>query len=116
MTEIVTCVRCGQWVHDPENGRVCAECKAEDLAEEEREGIEFDQAFLDALNMIEISADCNGGNCWSIELLDRWNGRESRLIKALILAGGRLAVMQRRASDRDPIEQIRRAILQAEPH
>jgi hypothetical protein len=49
MTEIVTCVRCGQWVHDPENGRVCAECKAEDLAEEERERIEFDQAFLDAV-------------------------------------------------------------------
>jgi hypothetical protein len=52
-----------------------------------RERIEFDQAFLDALNMIEISADCDGGNCWSAELLDRWHGRESRLIKALILAG-----------------------------
>jgi hypothetical protein len=69
---------------------VCAECKAEDLAEEDCEGIEFDQAFLDALNLIEISADCNGGNCWSAELLDRWHGRESMLIKALISAGGRL--------------------------
>ena len=39
MAEIATCVRCGQWVHDPENGRVCAECKAEDLADEKREEI-----------------------------------------------------------------------------
>jgi hypothetical protein len=45
MTEIVTCVRCGQWVHDPENGRVCAEGKAEDLEEEGREEIEFQLAY-----------------------------------------------------------------------
>lgn len=38
MAEIVTGVRCGQWVHDRDNGRVCAERRADDLAEEEREG------------------------------------------------------------------------------
>jgi hypothetical protein len=41
MAEIVTCVRCGQWVHDPENGRVCAECKAADIEDENRQEIEF---------------------------------------------------------------------------
>ncbi len=117
----MTCVRCGQWVHDPENGRVCAECKAEDLAEEEREWIEFDQAFLDALNMIEISADCNGGNCWSAELLDRWYGRESLLIKALILAGraagGDATPSDRPRPDRaDPKSKARGATSLRNPH
>jgi hypothetical protein len=56
MTEIVTCVRCGQRVHDPENGRVCAECKAADLEDENREEIESALAYLDALTAIEISA------------------------------------------------------------
>lgn len=54
MTDIVTCVRCGQWVHDhPRTGRVCAECKAEDLADEEREEIEFAVALMDALTLVE---------------------------------------------------------------
>jgi uncharacterized OB-fold protein len=52
MAEIVTCVRCGRWVHYPENGRVCAECKAEDVEDENREEIEFAFAHLDALTAI----------------------------------------------------------------
>jgi uncharacterized paraquat-inducible protein A len=65
MTEIVTCVRCGQWVHDPENVRVCAECKAADMEDENREEIEWALAYLDALIAIEISADANAGGCYS---------------------------------------------------
>jgi hypothetical protein len=92
MAEIITCVRCGQWAHDPEHGRVCVECKAK-IANDEREGIEFDQAFLDALTAIEISAVANAGGCCSPELFDRWgaigedNHRQRLLIKALILVG-----------------------------
>jgi hypothetical protein len=102
MTEIVTCIRCGQWVHDPENGRVCAECKAADLEDENREEIESALAYLDALTAIEISAGANAGGCYSPELLDRWgamgedNHRQRLLIKALILVGARLDLMYQR--------------------
>jgi len=68
MAEIVTYVRCGRWVHYPENGRVCAECKAEDVEDENREEIEFALAHLDALTAIEMSADANAGGCNSPEL------------------------------------------------
>jgi hypothetical protein len=44
-------------VHHPENGLVCAECKAADVVDENREEIEFALAYLDALTAIEISAD-----------------------------------------------------------
>jgi hypothetical protein len=54
MAEIATCVRCGQWAHDPENGWVCAECKAADLADEHRDEIESALAYLDAVTAIEI--------------------------------------------------------------
>jgi hypothetical protein len=113
MTEIVTCVRCGQWVHDPENGRVCAECKAEDLEEEGREEIEFQLAYRDAATAIQASAECGGAGCYSPELLDRWgamgedNHRQRLLIKALILVGARLDLMYQRQADQDPLELIR---------
>ena len=45
---------CGRCVHNPENSRVCAECKATDLADENREEIESALAYLDALTAIEI--------------------------------------------------------------
>ena len=113
MAEIVTCVRCGQWVHDPENGRVCAECKAEDVEDENREEIEFALAYFDALTAIEMSADANAGGCYSPELLDRWgamgeeNHRQRLLIKALILVGARLALAYERETDQNPLELIR---------
>ena len=113
MAEIVTCVRCGQWVHDPENGRVCAECKAEDVEDENREEIEFALAYLDALTAIEMSADANAGGCYSPELLDRWgamgeeNHRQRLLIKALILVGAMLALAYERETDQNPLELIR---------
>ena len=72
MAEIVTCVLCGQCVHNPENSRVCAECKATDLEDENREEIESALAYLDALTAIELSADANAGGCYSPELLERW--------------------------------------------
>jgi hypothetical protein len=113
MAEIVTCVRCGQWVRDPENGRVCAECKAADIEDENREEIEFALAHLDALTAIEMSADANAGGCYSPELLDRWdamgdgNRRQRMLIKALILVGARLDLMYQREAGQDPLELIR---------
>ena len=75
---------------------MCAECKAEDLEDEEREAIEFALAHLDALTAIEMSAAANAGGSYSPELLDRWdamgedNHRQRLLIKALILVGARL--------------------------
>jgi hypothetical protein len=75
MAEIATCVRCGQWVHDPENGRACAECKAADLEDEHREEIESALVYLDAFTAIEILAVATAGGCYSPELLDRW-GRD----------------------------------------
>jgi hypothetical protein len=116
MTEIVTCVRCGQAVHDPENGRVCAECKAADLEDENREEIESALAYLDALTAIELSADANAGGSYSPELLERWgamgedNHRQRLLINALILVGARLDLMYQRKADRDPLELIRATI------
>jgi hypothetical protein len=121
MAEIVTCVRCGRWVHDPENGRVCAECKAEDVEDENREEIEFALAHLDALTAIEVSADANAGGCYSTELLDRWgamgedNHRQRLSIKALILVGARLDQMYQRQADQDPLELIRATMLPAIP-
>jgi hypothetical protein len=116
MTESVICVRCRQWVHDPQNGWVCAECKAADLEDEYREEIEFALAHLDALTAIEMSADANAGGCYSPELFDRWgamgedNYRQRLLIKALILVGARLDLMYRRQADQDPLELIRAAM------
>jgi hypothetical protein len=113
MTESVTCVRCGQWVHDPENGWVCAECKAADLEDEHREEIESALAYLDALTAIELSADANAGGCYSPELLERWgamgedNHRQRLLINALILVGARLDLMYQRKADENPLELIR---------
>lgn len=91
-------------VHDPENGRVCAECKATDL-ETRTAKIESALAYLDALTAIEISAVANVGGCYSPELLDRWgamgedNHRQRLLIKALILVGARLALAYERETD-----------------
>jgi hypothetical protein len=113
MAEIVTCVRCGQWVHDPENGRVCDECKAADIEDEHREEIESALAYLDALTAIEMSAAANAGGSYSPELLDRWgamgedNHRQRLLIKALILVGARLALAYERETDQNLLELIR---------
>jgi hypothetical protein len=116
MTEIVTCVRCGQRVHDPENGRVCAKCKAADLEAEDREEIESALAYLDALTAIEISADANASGGYYPELLDRWGAmgeddhRQRLLITALILVGARLDLMYQRQTDQDPLKLIRAAV------
>lgn len=97
-------------------GRVCAECKAEDLAEKEREEIESALAYLDALTAIEISAVANAGGCYSPELLDRWgamgedNHWQRLLIKALILVGARPDLMYQRQAGQDPLERIRATI------
>ena len=105
MAEIVTCLRCAQWVHDPEHGRVCAECKAEELEAEGREEIELQLAYVDAASAIEASAECGGAGCYSPELLDRWgaiaegNHRQRLLIKALILVEARLALAYQRKTD-----------------
>ena len=102
-----------QGVYDPENGWVCAECKAADLVDEHREEIEFALAYLDALTAIEISTDANGSGYYSAELLDRWgaigedNHRQRLLIKALILVGARLALAYQRKTNQNPLELIR---------
>ena len=95
---------------------MCAECKAEDLEDEEREAIEFALAHLDALTAIEMSAAANAGGSYSPELLDRWdamgedNHRQRLLIKALILVGARLDLMYQRKAGQDPLELIRAAM------
>jgi hypothetical protein len=59
-------------VHDPEHGRVCAECKGRRLEYENREVIESALAYLDALTAIEISAVANvGGHSPYIERIHR---------------------------------------------
>ena len=95
---------------------MCAECKAADLEDENREEIESALAYLDALTAIELSADANAGGCYSPELLERWgargedNHRQQLLIKALILVGARWALARQRNTDQNPLELIRATI------